>query len=207
MPPLIDLSGKVFGRLVVVCRGENTERGQMRWLCWCTCGEVKNIFGSAMTHGSTKSCGCLQKEAGQIQGQRNRRHGRYIYSTPENHAYRAAKNRCENSKDKVYSFYGGRGIKFLFTSFEQFLAEVGPRPEIPGLQYSLDRIDANGHYGPGNVRWATASEQCKNRRPFKSLQNFTTAELEAELERRGEHTCVVSLQGLTEFLDLPSPLN
>jgi hypothetical protein len=60
----------------------------------------------------------------------------------------------------MYRYYGGRGIKFLFTSFEQFLAELGPRPS--GM--SLDRIENDGNYEPGNVRWATRSEQVQNRR-------------------------------------------
>src|SRR5207245_5618711 len=72
-----------------------------------------------------------------------------------------ARKRCTNTKCIQYPYYGGRGIKFLFDSFEQFYAELGPRPK--GL--SLDRINNDGHYESGNVRWATWSEQMKNRRP------------------------------------------
>jgi hypothetical protein len=83
--------------------------------------------------------------------------------TPEYAAYCQAKNRCTNPNHPRYKDYGGRDIRFLFTSFGQFLAEVGLRPEgrFPSGRplYSLHRIDNDGNYEPGNVRWATAKEQ------------------------------------------------
>jgi hypothetical protein len=81
--------------------------------------------------------------------------------TPEYYACFDAKYRCTNPKDKYWKDYGGRGIEFRFTSFEEFFAELGTRP-TPA--HSLDRIDNNGHYEPGNVRWATKAEQNANRR-------------------------------------------
>ena len=85
--------------------------------------------------------------------------------TPEYRAYRNAKCRCGNPNTHNHHNYGGRGIKFLFTSFEQFYAEIGPRP--CGL--TLDRIHNEGHYKPGNVRWATRSQQNRNRHRWKKL--------------------------------------
>lgn len=79
----------------------------------------------------------------------------------EYNAYHGAKARCENPNYRRFEHYGGRGIKFLFESFEQFLDEVGRKPS-PDM--SLDRIDVNGHYEPGNVRWATPKEQSANTR-------------------------------------------
>jgi hypothetical protein len=73
----------------------------------------------------------------------------------EYRSYQAAKFRCSNPKCCKWQYYGGRGIKFLFTSFEQFFAELGPRP----TGTTLDRIENDGNYEPGNVRWATWHEQ------------------------------------------------
>lgn len=80
---------------------------------------------------------------------------------PEREAYRHAKARCQNPKNTAYKNYGGRGITFEFESFEQFFAEIGARP----VGLTLDRIDNSQGYKPGNVRWATPSEQQANKRP------------------------------------------
>jgi hypothetical protein len=76
-------------------------------------------------------------------------------------AYWSARSRCNNPSNKDYRYYGGRGIKFLFPSFKHFFAELGPKP-TPDRE--LDRIENDGHYEPGNVRWATHSQQMKNKR-------------------------------------------
>lgn len=89
----------------------------------------------------------------------NTTHG--CWDTPEYVIYRAARSRCTNPKNKRWADYGGRGIKFLFTSFEQFFAELGPRPSP---KHSIDRKDNDGHYEPGNVRWATPVQQRANQR-------------------------------------------
>lgn len=88
-------------------------------------------------------------------------HNRKGKRSPEYRAYYHAKDRCTNPNDKGYLYYGGRGIQFLFNTFAEFLADVGLRPT---KKHSLDRKNNNGHYEPGNLRWATKSEQMKNRR-------------------------------------------
>jgi len=93
-----------------------------------------------------------------IWGHSHTKHG--MSYTPEYTAFRDAQRRCKPGGHKDYA---GRGIKFLFTSFEQFYAALGPRPEGK----SLDREDNDGHYEPGNVRWATKQEQQSNQRRQK----------------------------------------
>lgn len=85
---------------------------------------------------------------------------KWAISHPERRIYQAAKKRCTNPNASDWRNYGGRGIKFLFESFDQFFAELGPRPK--GL--TLERINNEGHYEIGNVRWATQSEQARNKR-------------------------------------------
>jgi hypothetical protein len=79
-------------------------------------------------------------------------------------AYHNAKQRCLNPRNPQSDYYGKRGIKFLFKSFQQFLADIGKKPSP---KHVLDRIDNDGHYKPGNVRWTTPSESTKNRRKPK----------------------------------------
>ena len=87
---------------------------------------------------------------------------RWRSQSPEYRAYVDAKSRCTNSKHRLWSYYGGRGIEFRFSNFDEFFACIGARAD--GL--TLDRIDNDGHYESGNVRWATKSEQQYNRRSW-----------------------------------------
>jgi len=81
--------------------------------------------------------------------------------TPELRTYYKAKERCNNPNYKQYLNYGGRGIKFLYASFNEFLNDVGDRPSD---KHSIDRIDNNGHYQKGNCKWSTSKEQSRNRK-------------------------------------------
>jgi hypothetical protein len=100
--------------------------------------------------------------------------------TPEHKAYKDAKYRCTNPNSHRWARYGGRGIRFVFSSFEEFYAEIGPKPE-PKKDYSLERINVNGNYEPGNCKWATAEEQSKNHQGHAAI--LRVAELEAELAK------------------------
>jgi hypothetical protein len=102
--------------------------------------------------------------------------------TSEYRAYNSALQRCRNRNNPYFHKYGGRGIEFRFASYEEFMATVGPRPSD---LYSLDRINVNGHYEPGNVRWALATVQVKNRRKYSCLEGFSDADLLTEIRRRG----------------------
>jgi hypothetical protein len=106
------------------------------------------------------SCGCRKRE-----GRTNVKHDASF--TPEYRAWAQARSRCLNPKHQAYRNYGGRGITMCqrwADSFEAFLVDMGKRPSA---NHSIDRIDNDGHYQPGNCRWATLAEQSKNRRTFK----------------------------------------
>ena len=123
-------------------------------LCKSGCGEVRNVYLSALTHAKSKSCGCLHKEVVTTHGH----NGKRTYKS-----YHSMKQRCLNSNHHAWEFYGGRGIDICnrwLLSFENFLEDMGERPEGT----SLDRIDGDKGYSKTNCRWATLSEQNKNKR-------------------------------------------
>ena len=85
---------------------------------------------------------------------------------PEYQVYQMAKQRCTNPNNQRWYTHGARGIKFLFNSFAEFYAEIGPRPSSA---FSLERKDNDGNYEIGNVKWATRSEQQRNKRPYTHI--------------------------------------
>lgn len=162
MTAVIDLSGQRFGRLVVEGRCPSTG-GQARWECTCDCGAATQVVSQALRSGAVVSCGCLKNEKTK---QRFTKHGEAGPGrrSPEYTAWSNMIRRCENPDGEDFHLYGARGVKVWCgwrTSFEAFLAGVGRRP---GPGFSLDRIETNGNYEPGNVRWATASTQANNKR-------------------------------------------
>lgn len=157
--------GSRFGRLVVLT--DNDSGKHRKCLCRCDCGKQVPVGSYGLTTGNSKSCGCLKRE---LQSKRARKHGdvtwvgKKLIVTPEYKSWQGMLSRCRNENNVDYRNYGGRGITVFVdwvTSYEKFLAYVGRRP---GPRYSIDRINVNGNYEPGNVRWATQKQQAQNRR-------------------------------------------
>ena len=161
--PIKDLTGNVYCRLTARWPAARDDRGCVQWLCSCSCGGYVVVNGANLTNGNTKSCGCIQKERLLEMSKIRMTHG--ASCTKTYNSFCGAKGRCNNKNDEEhYPFYGGRGIKFLFKDFLEFVEHIGPRPD--GM--TLDRINNDGNYEVGNVRWANAETQRANqRRPKK----------------------------------------
>lgn len=148
-----------FNRLTLLVRDHGrTGDGHIKSLWRCDCGAEKVAAFSRVKAGTTRSCGCLVQERS-IEAHTT--HG--MRSSPEYSSWMAMRRRCENVSDKDYPRYGGRGVTVCAewsADFACFFAHVGLRP----AGTSLDRIDGRLGYQPGNVRWATPTEQGRNRR-------------------------------------------
>ncbi len=147
-----DLTGHRFGTLVAMEIAPSV-KGETKWVCRCDCGKTLAIYTKALTRGMTTSCGHMKERHGASES--------VEYST-----FRRMKDRCTNPKNADFSIYGGRGIQVRFLTFASFLSEIGTRPSA---KHSVDRINTNGHYEPGNVRWSTARAQANNMRVNRPL--------------------------------------
>lgn len=152
-----DLRGQKFNRLTAIGIAGRNKHRYIIWTCLCDCGKLKEVTSTKLRRGDIKSCGCLQKERSKEVQVTHGKSSSRIYSIWCNML-----TRCFNSNHDAYSDYGGRGIKVCerWRRFENFFIDMGEPPE--GL--TLDRIDVNGNYEPGNCKWATWSEQNLNKR-------------------------------------------
>jgi len=178
-----NLAGQQFGRLWCLGLAGSKSGKCSYWLCECECGEFVFISTTQLQRPdskATKSCGCLHKGV-------NKTHG---YSKTIIHkAWSDRKQRCFNPNSPDYPDYGGRGITMcerwlIFENFlEDVLAEIG---ESPSSRHTLDRVNNNGNYEPGNIKWSTPQEQARNRRSSKIITfRDTTLTLAAWAERIG----------------------
>jgi hypothetical protein len=146
--------GDRFGRWVVASDEPHYPKPKRTyWLCRCACGTEDIILYNNLRRGQSKSCGCLAERIKTTHG---------MTKTPEWDIWSAMRGRCNNPGDKRFADYGGRGIKVddSWRDFSNFYRDMGPRPTP---DHSLDRINNDGNYEPGNVRWATRKEQQRNR--------------------------------------------
>jgi hypothetical protein len=163
MRPFIDLTGHTYARLTVLSQAPR-KKGRIVWQCQCSCGVIVVVAGGNLRSGTTRSCGCYQKERVSTS---NRRHGKS--RTTEYNIWCGMIQRCSDPRHEAFKNYGGRGITVCAAwreSFEQFLADMGPRPT---LKHTLDRKENNGPYSKENCRWTTRMMQANNKRGNKFL--------------------------------------
>lgn len=162
MSKFIDILGCVFSNLTVLERMPNKD-GCTIWRCLCDCGRTVDLRAGNLRSGNTTSCGCVSYK-GSRNG--NYRHGHAVgyCRTKELTAWKGLLSRCRNENSPSWPLYGGRGITVCVEwqhDFPSFYDHIGP---APSQSHSVDRIDNDRGYAPGNVRWATGSEQVRNSR-------------------------------------------
>lgn len=187
-----ELSGKYFGRLVVINdSGKRAKDGVVYWSCRCECGNFVDVYSKSLTSGKTRSCGCLNIESLRANGKEaikhvskwieKNKHPSITHGKTKSKEYISwikLKSRCENLNDIRYENYGKRGIKVCerWKKFEAFYDDMGICPD----GFSIDRIDNDKGYSPENCRWATKSQQQRNKRNNRKIDAFGEIKLLCE---------------------------
>lgn len=161
MGTLIDLSGKKFGRLLVLTRAGSNKQKAATWHCLCDCGKKIVVPSISLLHGNTKSCRCLANDLSSLRGKRP-----WSTKTATYRAWSNMKQRCSNANPKDYSRYEGRGITFdeRWDQYKNFLDDMGEKP----TGFYLDRIDNNKGYSKENCRWVSPSKSALNKANSKT---------------------------------------
>lgn len=151
-----DLTGEKFGKLTVIHTSGKRHGTNVLWTCLCDCGTPKNIRGTDLKSGHTKSCGCLNKDSLR-NNQRNLKHGGN--GTRLYRIWVYMRKRCHNPKDSNYKYYGAKGINVCDEWRDNFVA-FRFWAILNGYQENLtiDRINNNGNYEASNCQWITKSE-------------------------------------------------
>lgn len=164
-----DLTGNRYGAWTVIERGPKTKSGSLTWKCKCDCGTIKYVLAQSLRNGASKGChACLWNR--QLHPRAHTDGSRRWVDNKETKVYRrwrAMKERCNNPNNKAYKNYGARGIYVCNEwnhDFQAYFDYVSKLDHFGEDGYTLDRIDNDKGYEPGNVRWATKSEQERNKR-------------------------------------------
>lgn len=162
MPQLLPLTGQVFGQLTVLRRDKAKNRNKTYYICQCSCGKQVSVRQDKLRNGQAISCGCKRRKRSDAT------HG--MSGTRLYHVFIAMRQRCMNQNSQEYGNYGGRGISVCdewlgnggFQNFYEWAVENGYDKDAPTGQCTLDRIDVNKGYYPGNCRWVSRIVQNKN---------------------------------------------
>lgn len=162
MVALIDLTGQKFGRFLVIAKSVSMNKKRPLWHVRCDCGAERVVRGWDLRRGETKSCGCYNRD---VARKRATTHG--LKGTTTYVSWINMLDRCRRENNSSFKRYGNRGITVCsrWKEFEKFFQDMGSRPS--GL--TLERIDNNAGYFPGNCRWASRQQQANNRCTTRSL--------------------------------------
>lgn len=160
-----DLRGERFGELVVLRREENGKGEQTRWRCVCDCGKETVVYAGNLVRGYTRSCGCTRNEKAAEALSTHRETKTRLYRIWNNML-----TRCYNKTDPHYIYYGLRGVEVCdewkkYEAFRSWALSTGYNESL-----TIDRINVNGNYNPGNCKWATQKEQANNKRTNRHIE-------------------------------------
>lgn len=160
-----DLTGKRFGRLTALKLNYRDKKSNSYWLCKCDCGKETTVLIGSLTSGNTQSCGCFREEqSNKALIERSTTHG---YSNKERlySIWHSMKLRCYTKSNISYKYYGKRGIEICdewkndYSNFRNWALQNGYEKGL-----TIDRIDVDGNYEPGNCRWTSYKGQARNRK-------------------------------------------
>lgn len=159
---VVDVTGKRFGRLTAVSR-RASDGSNAWWSCVCECGSIKDVRLCHLQSGAVQSCGCSKK------GRHRSQHG--MTNTRVYRIWRQMHQRCENPNAEGYENYGGRGILVdkNWDNFPTFFEDMG---QPPTEAHTLDRVETDKGYSKENCKWATWTEQHRNRRDNRLVTAF-----------------------------------